>query len=58
MSRSKKGSPKLGSVPSAFKKVQLRSQKHKQKQSDRKLIVYPDHEMLLKFKKSHRWEYF
>jgi len=58
MSRSIKGSPKLGSVPSAFKKIQLRSLKRKQKEIDKELTAYPDQEMLLKFKKSHRWDYF
>jgi len=58
MSRSIKGSPKLGSVPSAFKQKQNRSQKRKQKENDRKVFANPEQGVSLKFKKSHRWDYF
>jgi hypothetical protein len=58
MSRSIKGSPKLGSVPSTFKLKQNRSQKRKQKENDRKVFANPEQEVSLKFKKSHRWDYF
>jgi hypothetical protein len=58
MSRSRQGSPKSGSVPSTFKRGQVRSQKRKQQERDRKLFADPEKEVPLKFKKSHRWDYF
>ena len=56
MSRSNKNSKSV--VPSWFKRLQMRSQKQKQKESDRKLFGNPESEPEAKFKKSHRWEWF
>lgn len=58
MSRTKKGAPKLGGVPSKFKQQQSRSKKRKQKESDKKLFANPEEAVSKKFKKSHRWDYF
>jgi hypothetical protein len=56
MSRSHKNSHSL--VPSWFKRLQMRSQKQKQKASDRKLFENSEAEPAAKFKKSHRWDWF
>ena len=56
MSRSYKN--KSSVVPSWFKRLQMRSQKQKQKESDRKLFDNPETEQEAKFKKSHRWDWF
>jgi hypothetical protein len=56
MSRSYKNSSSF--VPSWFKRMQMRSQKQKQKQSDRRLCEHPDGEPEAKFRKSHRWDWF
>ncbi|HKK61365.1 MAG TPA: hypothetical protein VJ951_02325 [Bacteroidales bacterium] len=56
MSRSYKNSRSV--VPSWFKRMQRRSQKQKQKQSDRILFEYPDKKPEARFRKSHRWEWF
>jgi len=56
MSRSNKNSKSV--VPSWFKRLQMRSQKQKQKESDRKLFANPESKQEAKFKKSHRWEWF
>jgi hypothetical protein len=56
MSRSYKNNSSV--VPSWFKRLQMRSQKQKQKESDKKLFDNPETEQEAKFKKSHRWEWF
>jgi len=56
MSRSNKNSKSL--VTSWFKRLQMRSQKQKLKESDRKLFENAEAEQETKFKKSHRWEWF
>lgn len=57
MSRSKKGSPKLGNVPSKFKHHQNRSKKMKLKESARKNIENPDDGVTERLRKSHTWDY-
>ena len=56
MCRSNKNSKSV--VPSWFKRLQMRSQKQKQKEGDRKLFENPEGETGVKYKKSHRWEWF
>jgi len=45
-------------VPKWFKRLQVRSQKQKQKEGDKRLFANPEGEPEAKFKKSHRWEWF
>jgi len=45
-------------VPSWFKRLQMRSQKQKQKEGDGKLFSNPEGTPETKFKKSHRREWF
>ncbi len=56
MSRSYKNNSSV--VPSWFKRLQMRSQKRKQKESDRKFFDNSEAVPEAKFKKSHRWEWF
>lgn len=56
MSRSYKNSSSV--VPSWFKRMQMRSQRQKQKQNDRRLFENPEKEAEVIFRKSHRWEWF
>jgi len=56
MSRSYKKGKSV--VPKWFKRLQMRSQKQKQKKSDRNFFSNSEREPEAKFKKSHRWEWF
>jgi hypothetical protein len=58
MSKSKKGSPKLGSIPKIFKKLQNRSQKMKLKENTKSILANPEDVCELRIRKSHAWEYF
>lgn len=58
MSRSKKGSPKLGSVQGKFKREHNRSQKMKLKANARKMAENQEEAPEIKQRKSHRWDYF
>jgi hypothetical protein len=58
MSNTIKGQPKLGNVPSWFKRLQSRSQKQKQKESDRELFSSQEGTAGANFKKSHKWDWF
>ncbi len=56
MSRSKHSKESV--VPSWFKRLQMRSQKQKQKANDRKLFLQPEEAKENIVKKTHRWDYF
>jgi hypothetical protein len=56
MSRSNKNNKSI--VPSWFKRLQMCSQKQKQKESDKRLFANPESEPEAKFEKPHLWEWF
>ena len=58
MSNTQKGSPKLGSIPKAFKKLQNRSQKMKLKENTKSIVTSPEEVGELRIRKTHAWEYF
>lgn len=58
MSRSKKGSPKLGTIPQKFKDLNTRKQKRKLKENERELIAAPETTVTLRQRINHAWEYF
>jgi len=57
MSRSKTGSPKLGSIPKAFKRLQNRSQKMKLRQNTKNIVANPESHTALRMRKSHAWQW-
>jgi hypothetical protein len=57
MSKSFKGKQHW-SVPGYFKRFQIREQKQKQKESDRLLFDFPEEISGIRFRNSHKWEYF
>lgn len=57
MSRSKTGSPKLGSIPKAFKRLQNRSQKMKLKENAKNILANPENNSELRIRKSHAWNW-
>jgi hypothetical protein len=58
MSRTKKGSPKLGSVPKVFKKYQNKSQKMSIKENVKSILLNQEGISELQIRKTHAWEYF
>ncbi len=58
MSKSKKGSPKLGTIPKAFKRLQNRSQKMQLKENERNLLANPECMSEMNVYKSHAWHWF
>jgi hypothetical protein len=58
MSRTKKGSPKLGSIPKVFKKYQNKSQKMAMKGNVKSIVLNPEGVSELQIPKTHAWEYF
>jgi hypothetical protein len=58
MSKTRKGSPKLGSIPKSFKRLQNRSTKMKLKRNLRAVITCPEGNSVLRVPKSHAWNWF
>lgn len=58
MSNTKKGSPKFGSIPKAFKCLQNRSQKMKIKENAKYSLTNPEKVFHLRIRKTHAWVYF
>ena len=58
MSRTKHNTPKLGNIPSSFKRHQNRSQKMKLKENCKAIIENPNNESALRIRKNHAWNYF
>ncbi len=58
MSRSKTGSPKLGSIPKAFKRLQNKSQKMKLKENAKNIVANPESCSELRIRKNHVWNWF
>lgn len=57
MSRSKQGSPKLGSVPKTFKRLQNKSQKMQLKENVKAVVSNPEENGELRIRKSHTWNW-
>lgn len=57
MSRSKTGSPKFGSIPKAFKRLQHKSQKMRLKENVKKILANPESNSELRIRKSHAWNW-
>ncbi len=58
MSKSKTGSPKLGSVPKSFKRQQNKSQRMKLKENTQSILKNIEGNSDLPIRKSHAWQYF
>lgn len=58
MSRSKTGSPKLGSIPKSFKRLQNKSQKMRLKENVKDILANPENSSQLTIRKSHAWQWF
>jgi hypothetical protein len=58
MSSSKKGSPKLGSIPKWFKRLQNKSQKMRLKKNAKAIVNNSDGQTELRIQKSHAWNWF
>lgn len=58
MSRSITGSPILGSIPKAFKRMQNRSQKLKLKENAKNIVANSECNSELRIRKSHAWNWF
>lgn len=57
MSRTIKGSPKYGSIPSKFKRQLKRSVKMKIKENTRQMINNPEDIGAIRLRKDHVWEW-
>ncbi len=57
MSRSKRGSPKLGNIPKAFKHLQNRSMKMKLKENVKSILANPENNSELHIRRSHSWNW-
>ncbi len=57
MSDTKKGSPKHGSIPKSFKRLQNRSQKMQLKENTKAVLISPDSGSEMRIRKTHAWNW-
>ncbi|MBC7412240.1 MAG: hypothetical protein H7331_07285 [Bacteroidia bacterium] len=57
MSKTKKGSPKYGSIPKAFKKLQNKSHKMRVKKNSKAITLNPEVGNEIRLRKTHSWNY-